>query len=151
MVNAKKCNGDGVHLAPHPPIVEGDGLLLKCGNDISDGAGLLMGRNSRLKIFLFWDGYCNCILEYMYLEYTCIKHKCSSSVWYSQWNSMVNIFGGIICEEGQFLGNIQVMRKVIATSGKHVDYFNEIQASHKLGYPAYRIAPEGSPPFCIFV
>ena len=35
--------------------------------------------------------------------------------------------------------------KVIATSGKYADYVNESQASHKLGYSAYRIAPEGSP------
>ena len=38
-------------------------------------------------------------------------------------------------------------RKVIEISGKHADYIDEIQASHKLGYPAYRIAPEGSPTF----
>ena len=32
-------------------------------------------------------------------------------------------------------------------SGKYADYVNEIHVSHKLGYPAYRIAPEGSPTF----
>ena len=32
------------NLAPHLHFVEGDGLLLKHGNDISDGAGLLMGK-----------------------------------------------------------------------------------------------------------
>ena len=57
----------------------------------------------------------------------------------------VIIFGDSRGEEGQFLGNLQVLRKVIATSGKYADYLNEIQASHKLGYLAYRIAPEGSP------
>ena len=41
----------------------------------------------------------------------------------------------------------KVLRKVIAISGKYVDYVKEIQASHRLGYPAYRIAPEGSPTF----
>ena len=40
-----------------------------------------------------------------------------------------------------------MLREVMAISGKYVDYIDEIQASHKLGYPAYRIAPEGSPTF----
>ena len=51
---------------------------------------------------------------------------------------MVNVF-----EEG--LGNLQVLRKVIERSGKYAYYVNEIQASRKLGYPAYRVAPESSP------
>ena len=38
--------GDGFYLAPHPLFVEGDGLFLKHGADIRDGAGLLMGKNS---------------------------------------------------------------------------------------------------------
>ena len=41
--------GDGLYLAPHPRFVEGDGLFLKHGEDISDGAGLLMGKNSPFK------------------------------------------------------------------------------------------------------
>ena len=41
--------GNGLYLAPHPRFVEGDGLFLKHGNDISDGAGLLIGRNSPFK------------------------------------------------------------------------------------------------------
>ena len=41
-----KLKGNGLYLAPHSPFVEGDGLFLKHGNDISDGAGLLMGKNS---------------------------------------------------------------------------------------------------------
>ena len=40
---------DVIYLAPHPRFIEGDGLLLKRGNDISDGAGLLMGKNSPFK------------------------------------------------------------------------------------------------------
>ena len=56
---------------------------------------------------------------------------------------MVNVFGST-GEEGS-LGNIQAARKVIAISGRYGDYFNKIQASHKLGYPDYRIAHEGSP------
>ena len=34
--------GDGLYLAPHP-------LFLKHGEDISGGAGLLMGKNSLFK------------------------------------------------------------------------------------------------------
>ena len=45
----QKCNGNGLYLAPHPCFVEGDGLFLKHGNDISDGAGLMMGKNSPFK------------------------------------------------------------------------------------------------------
>ena len=46
-VQKMKC--DGLYLAPHPRFVEGDGLFLKHGADISDGAGLLMGKNSPFK------------------------------------------------------------------------------------------------------
>ena len=42
-------SGDGLYLALHPRFVEGDGLFLRHGNDISDGAGLLMGKNSPYK------------------------------------------------------------------------------------------------------
>ena len=45
----QKRKGDGLYLAPHPRFLEGDGLFLKHGNDISDGAGLLMGKNSPFK------------------------------------------------------------------------------------------------------
>ena len=38
-----------------------------------------------------------------------------------------------------------MLRNVIVLSGKYGDYVKEIQASQKLGYPAYRIAAEGSP------
>ena len=38
-----------------------------------------------------------------------------------------------------------MLRKVIAISENYGDYVKEIQALHKLGYPAYRIASEGSP------
>ena len=40
---------DGLYLAPHPRFAEGDGLFLKHGEDISDGASLLMGKNSPFK------------------------------------------------------------------------------------------------------
>ena len=42
----QKCKGNGLYVAPHPRFVEGDGPFLKHGNDISHGAGLLMGKNS---------------------------------------------------------------------------------------------------------
>ena len=57
----QKCKGNGLYLAPHPRLVEGDGLLLKHGNDISDGAGLLIIVS--LTLFPFWDGYCNYIFR----------------------------------------------------------------------------------------
>ena len=43
--NEKQC----LYLAPRTRFVEGDGLFLKNGEDISDGAGLLMGKNSSFK------------------------------------------------------------------------------------------------------
>ena len=42
----KKCKSNDLYLAPHSRFVEGDGMFLKHGNDISGGAGLLMGKNS---------------------------------------------------------------------------------------------------------
>ena len=45
----QKMKGDGIYLAPHPRFVEGDVLFLKHGADISDGAGLLVGKNSPFK------------------------------------------------------------------------------------------------------
>ena len=45
----RKMKGNGLYLAPHPPFAEGDGLSLKHGNDISFGAGLLMGKSSPFK------------------------------------------------------------------------------------------------------
>ena len=44
---------------------------------------------------------------------------------------MVNIFGHSIGEDGP--GNLRVVQKVIVTSGKYIDYLDEIRASHKLG------------------
>ena len=51
-----------ISLAPHQRFVEGGGLFLKHGNDISNGAGLLMGAKSPFKNIPFWDCYCNYIL-----------------------------------------------------------------------------------------
>ena len=44
-----KMKGNGLYLTPHPRFVEGDGLFLKQGEHISDGTGLLMGKNSPFK------------------------------------------------------------------------------------------------------
>ena len=54
--------GNGLYLAIHSRFV-GDGLFLKHGNDISDGAGLLMGKNGPFKN---WDGYCNMYIKIKY-------------------------------------------------------------------------------------
>ena len=45
----QKLKGNGLYLARHPRFAEGDGLFLKHGNDISDGAGLLMVKYSPFK------------------------------------------------------------------------------------------------------
>ena len=45
----QKCEGNGLYQAPHPRFIEGDGLFLKHGDDISHGACLLMGNNSPFK------------------------------------------------------------------------------------------------------
>ena len=45
MLSSTEIKGNVLYLTPHPRIVEGDGLFLKHGEDISDGAGLLMGKN----------------------------------------------------------------------------------------------------------
>ena len=45
----QKYKGNGLYLAPHRRFAEGDLLFLKHGNDISDGAGLLMGMNNPFK------------------------------------------------------------------------------------------------------
>ena len=45
----QKMKGDGLYLAANPRFVEGNGLFLKHGEDISDGASLLMGKNSPFK------------------------------------------------------------------------------------------------------
>ena len=55
--NAIRCRSVKVMISIWLPIhlwSKGDGLFLKHGNGISDGASLLMGKNSP-----FWDGYCN--------------------------------------------------------------------------------------------
>ena len=48
MINAIEYR-NGLYLAPHPRFVEGDGLFLKHGEEISHDAGLLMGKNSPFK------------------------------------------------------------------------------------------------------
>ena len=55
----QKCKGNGLYLAPHPRFVEGDGLFLKHGNDISNDAGLLMGKITPFMNIPVLEGYCN--------------------------------------------------------------------------------------------
>ena len=45
----QKMKDNGLYLAPHPRFVEGDEQFLKYGEDISVGAGLLMGKNGPFK------------------------------------------------------------------------------------------------------
>ena len=85
----------------------------------------------------------NSILVHCNIIHSSYMRGTQATVSYNFLPSMDNVFGDNIGEEG--LGNLQVLRKVIAVSGMYVDYINEIQASHKLGYPAYWIASEGSP------
>ena len=46
MLPSTEMQSNGLYLASHPRFVEGDGLLLKHGEDISDGAGLLMEKSA---------------------------------------------------------------------------------------------------------
>ena len=68
---------------------------------------------------------------------------------------MVNKFGDYTRGDGgaatieEFLEN--VVRKVLVTSGRCVDYINKIRISHKLGCAAYRVAPNKSLPTLIFI
>ena len=60
------------------------------------------------------------VIVIIYVEEMYIKTKYSVfllSVWYSQSNSMVNVFGDSTGEKGG-LGNLQVLRKAIAISWK---------------------------------
>ena len=58
------------------------------------------------------------------------------SVWYSQSNSMVNVFGDGVASG---LGNLQVVKKVVTTVGQLKDYIDEIQQSYELGFAPYRL------------
>ena len=121
MINAIEYR-NGLNLVTHPCFVEGDGLFLKHGNDISD-CGCSWEKIARFGM----------VILIIYLEEMYIKIKYSVfllSVWYSELSSMVNVFGDSIDEEGG-LGNLQVLRKVIAISGKYVEYIDELQASPK--------------------
>ena len=49
---------------------------------------------------------------------------------------MVNVFGDSV---GSGSGNIQMVRKVVASKGKYKDYTNEIQQSYELGFTPFRL------------
>ena len=60
---SKAISGDGLFLHKYG-LVEGDELFLRHGNEISDGASLLMGEKSPFKdIPILGYGYFNCILR----------------------------------------------------------------------------------------
>ena len=69
----QKLKGNALYLAPYPCFVGGDGLFLKHGYDISDVAGLLMGKNTPFRNIPFWDGHCN----YLFVEEIYKKAKYS--------------------------------------------------------------------------
>ena len=86
----------------------------------------------RLRTFPFWDGYCNSRRDVHKNKVRCVSNLSLILT------VVQHVFGDSTGEEGG-LGNLQVRRKVIAINGKYVDHANEIQASHKLGYPALRL------------
>ena len=58
------------------------------------------------------------------------------SVWHLLSNSMGNVFVGSIASEP---GNLQVVKKVVVTVGKFMDYSEEMQQSYMLGFTSYRL------------
>ena len=50
---------------------------------------------------------------------------------------MVNVFGDSVASGS--VGNLQVVKKVVATVGRFGDYINEIQQSYELGFTLYRL------------
>ena len=51
-------------------------------------------------------------------------------------SSMVNVFGESV---GSGPGNLQMVKKVVATKGKYKDYTNEMRQSYELGFTLYRL------------
>ena len=49
---------------------------------------------------------------------------------------MVNVFGDSIASGP---GNLQVVKKVVATVGQFKDYIDEIQQSYEIGFTHYRL------------
>ena len=49
---------------------------------------------------------------------------------------MINVFGDSIASGP---GNLQVVKKVVATVGQFKDYINEIRQSYELGFTPYRL------------
>ena len=65
---------------------------------------------------------------------------------------MVDKFGDCtVLDEQTLLENVQTIKKIIVTSGKYKDYYDEIAASIKLGYVPYRLSKDStsSPPISI--
>ena len=51
----QKMKGNGLYLASHSRLVEGDGLFLKHDEDISDGAGLVMVRLGMVIVIIYLE------------------------------------------------------------------------------------------------
>ena len=83
----------------------------------------------RLRIFLFWDGYCNNLFGRDVYKSKVI-YLSSLSLVLDQ-SSMVNVFGNSIASGP---GNLQVAKKDVVTVGKFKDYIDEIQQSYELGF-----------------
>ena len=61
-VSQVEMDGHGLYLKPYKGKglqSYGDGLYLKQGGKLYDGKGLLLGPNSPLLIYLFWELSCN--------------------------------------------------------------------------------------------
>ena len=58
---------------------------------------------------------------------------------------MVDKFGDCtVLDERALLANVQTIKKIIVTSGKYKDYYNEIATSIKLGYVPYRLSRDST-------
>ena len=58
---------------------------------------------------------------------------------------MVDKFGDCtVLDEQTLLENVQTIKKIIVTSGKYKDYYDEIAASIKLGYVPYRLSKDST-------
>ena len=73
---------------------------------------------------------------------SCFIHKCCSI-------TMVNKFGETTTRGDKRLKDLILVKKIVVTSGKFIDYYDEIQNSIRLGFNPYYIAPEKSP-FILF-
>ena len=124
----QKMKANGLYLAPHPPFVEGEGLFLKHVNDISDGAGLLIGKSSQQLFICRRDVYKSIILYALFL----FSQSLASIV-----EQYGYVFGDNIASGPE--RNLQVAKKVVTTVGQFGGHINEIQQSYELGFTPHRL------------